>query len=110
LLRLVTCEAARILRLSDRGELTVGRRADCAIVQAGADPHRSAIDARRADLRAVVRGGAPIVADPDFAEWFDHCGVDVIRIRLDGRPKLMARSLARPSAMALEPGLEMLRE
>jgi cytosine/adenosine deaminase-related metal-dependent hydrolase len=110
LLRLVTCEAARILRLSDRGELTVGRRADCAIVQAGADPHRSVIDARRADLRAVVRGGAPIVADPDFAEWFDHCGVDVIRIRLDGRPKLMARSLARPSAMALEPGLEMLRE
>jgi cytosine/adenosine deaminase-related metal-dependent hydrolase len=110
LLRLATCDAARILRLSDRGALIAGQRADCTIVRAGADPLRSVIDARRADLRAVARGGVPVVADPDFAEWFAHCGVDVVRIRLDGRPKLMARSIARPGAMALEPGLEMLLE
>ena len=110
LLRLVTCDATRILRLSDRGALNTGQRADCAIVRAGADPYRSLLDAGRADIRAVVRGGVPVVADPDFAEWFAHCGVEVTRIRLDGRPKLMARPLARSSAMALEPGLELLLE
>jgi cytosine/adenosine deaminase-related metal-dependent hydrolase len=108
LLRLVTCDASRILRLPDRGALRAGQRADCVIVRAGADPYRSVLDAGRADIRAVVRGGVPVVADPDFAGWFDHCGVDVIRIRLDGRPKLMALQLARSSAMALEPGLELV--
>ena len=106
LLRLVTCDAARILRLADRGTLDIGQRADCVIVRAGADPHQSLFDAGRADLRAVVRGGAPVVADPDVAEWFAHCAVEVTPIRVDGRPKLMARPLARPSALALEPGLE----
>jgi cytosine/adenosine deaminase-related metal-dependent hydrolase len=108
LLRLVTCDATRILRLPDRGALDSGQRADCTIVRAGADPYRSLFDAGRADIRAVVRGGVPVVADPDFAEWFAYCGVDVTRIRLDGRPKLMARALARSSAMALEPGLELM--
>jgi cytosine/adenosine deaminase-related metal-dependent hydrolase len=106
LLRLVTCDAARILRLADRGTLAIGQRADCVIVRAEADPYQSFFDAGRAEIRAVVRGGAPIVADPDFAQWFAHCAVDVTPIRVDGRPKLMARPLARPSAMALEPGLE----
>jgi cytosine/adenosine deaminase-related metal-dependent hydrolase len=108
LLRLATCDAARILRLSDRGALKTGQRADCAIVRAGADPYRSLLDTDRADIRAVVRGGAPVVADPDFVEWFAHCGVEVTRIRVDGRPKLIARPLARPSAIALEPGLELV--
>jgi cytosine/adenosine deaminase-related metal-dependent hydrolase len=108
LLRLVTCDAARILRLPDRGALDSGQRADCVIVRAGVDLCRSVLDAHRADIRAVVRGGVPVVADPDFTEWFSHCGVEVTRIRVDGRPKLMARPLARPSAMALEPGLELL--
>jgi cytosine/adenosine deaminase-related metal-dependent hydrolase len=110
LLRLVTGDAARILRLTDRGSLETGQRADCVIVREGADPFRSVLDAGRADVRAVVRGGAPVVADPDFDWWFAHCGVDVIPIRVDGRPKLLARSLARSSAMALEPGLEMFLE
>ncbi|HEY6361908.1 MAG TPA: amidohydrolase family protein [Vicinamibacterales bacterium] len=108
LLRLVTCDARRILRLDDRGALHPGQRADCSIVRAGADPYRSLLDIGRADIRAVVREGAPVVADPDFAGWFAHCGVDVAEIRVDGRPKLMARPAARPSAIALEPGLEIM--
>ncbi|HEY6363021.1 MAG TPA: amidohydrolase family protein, partial [Vicinamibacterales bacterium] len=108
LLRLVTCDARRILRLDDRGALHPGQRADCSIVRAGADPYRSLLDIGRADIRAVVREGAPVLADPDFAGWFAHCGVDVAEIRVDGRPKLMARPVARPSAIALEPGLEIM--
>lgn len=107
LLRLVTCDARRILRLADRGALEAGQRADCVIVRAGADPFRSLLDVGRAQIRAVVRDGAPVLADPDFAEWFAHCGIEVTAIRVDGRPKLMARPVARASAIALEPGLEI---
>ena len=107
LLRLVTCDAGRILRLTDRGSLGPGLRADCTIVRAGTNPYRSVLDAGRADVRAVVRAGAPVVADRDFAEWFAHCGIEVTEIEVDGRPKLMARSVARSSAIPLEPGLEI---
>jgi hypothetical protein len=62
----------------------------------------------RNEIRAVVRGGVPLIADADFAEWFAHCGVDVAEVRLDGRRKLIARQLVTPEAIALEPGLELL--
>ena len=66
------------------------------------------LDTGRADIRAVVREGAPVLADPDFAGWFAHCGVEVAEVRVDGRPKLMARPVAQSSAIALEPGLDIM--
>ena len=106
LLGLVTADAARILRLDRRGGLAFGAVADLVIVEdregfaAG-----SLVGRRRAELRAVVRDGRPCIADPDFAGWFDAAGVDTIAVRLDGRPKLLARSLAEPALVAMEPGL-----
>jgi hypothetical protein len=47
-----------------------------------------------------------MIADADFAPWFAHCGIETRLVRLDGRPKLMVASLARPEVIALEPGLE----
>jgi cytosine/adenosine deaminase-related metal-dependent hydrolase len=107
LLRLVTHDASSVLRLNDLGALAFGRRADAVIVRAGADPYATLLKSRRSDLRAVVRGGIPLVADPDFAEWFAHCGVSTTAVMLDGVSKLMASDLARPEAIALEPGLEL---
>jgi cytosine/adenosine deaminase-related metal-dependent hydrolase len=107
LLRAVTTCAADILRIPDRGELAIGQYADCLILRAGADPYDVLIGTRRSDIRAVVRGGAPLVADPDLADWFSHCGIPAVSASLDGRPKLLARHLARPEATALEPGLEI---
>jgi cytosine/adenosine deaminase-related metal-dependent hydrolase len=106
LLRLVTSDSARILRLPDP-KLEPECVGDCLILHATHDPYETLLAARRADIRAVVRGGVPMIADPDFAEWFACCGVATRGVTLDGRPKLMAAFLARPDVIALEDGLEL---
>lgn len=106
LLQLVTLDASRILGLPECGGLNAGQQADCIIVRAGADPYGTLIGTARSAIRAVARRGVPVVADPDFADWFAHCGVDVVPVRLDGRPKLLARCFVR--AEMTEPGLELL--
>ncbi|QWT18888.1 amidohydrolase family protein [Bacillus sp. NP157] len=107
LLGLATCDAARILRLHGHGALAVGAQADFIVVTDRGGEPTSALDGlRRADLRAVVRGGMPCVADPDFADWFEAAGVDAVAVMLDGRPKLVDARLADDALMALEPGFE----
>jgi cytosine/adenosine deaminase-related metal-dependent hydrolase len=109
LLGLATTDAARILRLPSRGSLAPGARADLVIVEdRGGSAESSLTGIRRSDIRAVVRDGVPRIADPDFAEWFAATGVDAVPVTLDGKPKLLARSLAEPALLALEPGLERL--
>ena len=48
----------------------------------------------------------PVVADPDYLGWFEQCGIAVVGIQLDGRPKLVARRLMLTDAAAMEAGLE----
>jgi hypothetical protein len=47
-----------------------------------------------------------VIADADFAPWFAVCGIETRPVQLDGRPKLIAASLAQADVIALEPGLE----
>jgi cytosine/adenosine deaminase-related metal-dependent hydrolase len=106
-LALVTTQAARILRLVARGALAPGAPADLVIVEdRGGSEAASLVGIERRQIRAVVRGGLPQIADPDFAEWFAAAGVATVPVLLDGKPKLLARSLAEPALLALEPGLE----
>jgi cytosine/adenosine deaminase-related metal-dependent hydrolase len=107
LLRAATADASRVLAMPGVGGLDPGQHADLVIVRADrGDPYQTLIGLRRADVRAVVRGGLPAIADPDFASWFAASGVEAVSVTLDGRPKLLARSLARPDAIELEPGLD----
>lgn len=107
LLELVTTQAAHILRLPGRGQLAPGARADLLIVEdRGGDPLRSLVGIERSRIRAVVRDGVPRIADPDFAEWFALTGTDTVEVTLDGQTKLLAKALADPELIALEPGLE----
>ncbi|GLQ49960.1 amidohydrolase family protein [Dyella flava] len=107
LLGLVTTRAAAILRLPSRGALLPGAHADLVIVEdLGGDPVRGLVGIERSQIRAVVRDGMPQIADPDFAEWFAATGVEAVPVKLDGKPKLLARHLAEPALIALEPGLE----
>lgn len=107
LLGLVTGQAARILRLPSRGNLAPGARADLVIVEdRGGEPAASLTGIGRSQIRAVVRNGIPRIADPDFAEWFAATGTATVPVTLDGKPKLLARLLADPALLALEPGLE----
>lgn len=111
LLALVTTRAAHILRLPSRGNLAPGARADLVIVEdRGDDPARSLAGIARNQIRAVVRDGVPRIADLDFAEWFAATGVETVPVMLDGKPKLLAKPLADPALVALEPGLELIAE
>lgn len=106
LLRLVTADAGAVLRLPDGGGLAAGQWADMLIIRATGDPYHTLLETRRADIRAVVRGGVPLIANPDFADWFAACGIDAVPVAVDRRPKLMARTAAHPEALALESGLQ----
>jgi Amidohydrolase family len=108
LLDLVTTQAARILRMPSHGSLVPGAPADMVIVEdRGGDEANSLIGIGRSQIRAVVRDGVPRIADPDFAEWFAASGVETVLVTLDGKAKLLAKSLAEPALIALEPGLEL---
>jgi cytosine/adenosine deaminase-related metal-dependent hydrolase len=108
LLRIATADASRILRMPDAGGLAAGQRADLLNLRdTGGDPYRALLDIRRAEICAVVRGGAPVVTDPQFEGWFAACDLEAVPVQLDGRPKLLARQLAQPEAIALEPGLDI---
>jgi cytosine/adenosine deaminase-related metal-dependent hydrolase len=103
LLRLVTANAADVLRMPFVGGLEIGQSGDCVILRAESDPHAALLRASRSTIRAVVRRGAPVIGDPDFEDWFAHCGIDTVGVNLDGQPKLIDRR----AVMALEPGLEI---
>lgn len=106
-LALATTHAARILRMPLHGSLVPGGPADMVIVEdRGGDDVESLVGIERSQIRAVVHAGVPRIADPDFIEWFAAAGVDTVPVMLDGKPKLLAKALADPALMALEPGLE----
>lgn len=108
LLALVSTDASRLLRLPWHGSLQAGAHADLLIVEdRGGDPQAALLGLQRSDIRAVVRDGLPRIADTDFADWFAVAGVETVSVLLDGRPKLLAKALADPALLALEPGLEL---
>jgi cytosine/adenosine deaminase-related metal-dependent hydrolase len=109
LLRLVTSAARGILRLPEVGGLDAGQCADLLILRdTGGDPYRHLVDIKRKDICAVVRAGAPLIAEPGFADWFAACDVEAVQALLDGQSKLISRALARPEVIALEPGLDIV--
>ncbi len=109
LLQLVTSHARGILRLPEVGGLESGQRADLLILRdTGGDPYQQLIDIKRNNICAVVRSGAPLIAEPDFIDWFAACDVEAVPALLDSRSKLLARVLAQPDVVALEPGLDIV--
>ena len=109
LFRLVTTDGGRILRCPEVGGLAPGQRADLLVVaDDGGDPHRRLLALERGDIRAVVRGGLPAIADPDLAEWFGRLEIESRSATLDGRAKLLAKAIANAEAIRFEPGLELV--
>jgi cytosine/adenosine deaminase-related metal-dependent hydrolase len=101
---LVTWDAARLLRLADRGVIAAGARADLLVIPAGMLLHR----VRRSDIRLVVMEGVPLYADLDVAAVLGPPG-HWAEVRVDGRSKALRASLvARLGHLtAREPGLEL---
>ena len=102
---LVTRDSARLLRLSDRGELRAGARADLLILPA----RTRLMSASRADVRLVLRDGIVRYGDADCArQAAPHAHLRDIRV--DGRPKVLEGDIAEAltQARAGENGLEFL--
>src|SRR3546814_1460182 len=90
----------RILRMPWRGSLSPGDKADLVIVADTGQPGPCTLPGLdRSQLRAVVHDGLPCIADPDLADWFALAGIDAVPVTLDGKPKLLARSLADPAVV-----------
>lgn len=106
LFRLVTQGSATTLVMPEVGGLAQGQMADCVIVRDSASsPSGGLLQLKRSDIRAVVRGGMPVIADPDFVDWFEICGCSTVEMLLDGRPKLCDAEMLGPSRSdTLEPG------
>lgn len=107
LLRAVTCDAAKILRVKDTGRIVRGMRADLVILPANLISGPNALGhIRRAELRAVLVDGQVRIGDVDFAPLMPHAA----RASLDGRDKILTRDLAarlKRSSIA-EPGLTLV--
>jgi cytosine/adenosine deaminase-related metal-dependent hydrolase len=102
---LVTCNAARLLRLPDRGTLKVGAYADLLVLPTGMPLYR----ATRADIRLVLRNGVACFADPKYARQLDT-QPDLVPVQVDARDKFLAPSLVTrlSSSKMEEPGLEWI--
>lgn len=94
LLHLVTDWAANLLRLSDRGDLAVGMRADVvAIRRHSDDPYPDLIQARRADIGLVMRAGRVLYGDPSLVKLL--ATDPVVAVKVDAQPKLLCKQIAR---------------
>jgi cytosine/adenosine deaminase-related metal-dependent hydrolase len=86
---MVTRDAAALLRLTDRGTLSAGARADLLVLPAGM-PLSSAT---RADIRLVVLGGRALYANADYARIMGSAA-HWTAVSVDGRPKMLESGLA----------------
>jgi cytosine/adenosine deaminase-related metal-dependent hydrolase len=110
LFHMVTSDAASILRLPHAGKIKKGFPADLVIFPLKVpQPFENIVTACRADLRLVMISGRPVIGDSDLAPVFAATRVNVKKVRVDGRDKLLAQSIiSRLQKSAVnEPGLEI---
>jgi cytosine/adenosine deaminase-related metal-dependent hydrolase len=110
LLRMVTTNAARLLRVPEAGRLSPGLPADLVVIPADGEGAGEALLAcERSAIGLVMVGGRPLVGAPRFSRLFVARGAKGVPATLDGRARLLDGSLARRlRAMRLEePGLAL---
>jgi cytosine/adenosine deaminase-related metal-dependent hydrolase len=103
LLQMVTARALRLLRAPERADYIILRETD-------ADPFSALSGLQRAQLRAVIRDGEPVITDPDFADWFAQLRIPCSAVQLDGQPKLCRSDVLLNKgvpAWSFEPGLTL---
>ena len=110
LLRMVTANAANLLRAPEAGRLSPGHPADLMVIPPLAeDPAHALLALDRSQIRMVTVGGRPLVGAPDLSPVFAARRVAMARAMLDGEARVLDGTLAqriRASSLA-EPGLEL---
>jgi cytosine/adenosine deaminase-related metal-dependent hydrolase len=110
LFRMLTTDAAALLRLPQAGRLEPGLPADLMVVRPlSRDPYETLILACRRDVRLVMLDGRPAVAEAALRPVFEAARVDSRPATVDGRNSLLAATLASQlrRAACSEPGLEL---
>jgi len=110
LLRLVTVNAAHLLRVPEAGRLSPGLPADLVVIPPLAgEPADALLALYRNQIRLVVVGGRPLVGAPELSPVFAARRVATAKATLDGQERILDGALARrirASSLA-EPGLEL---
>jgi cytosine/adenosine deaminase-related metal-dependent hydrolase len=110
LLRMVTANAANLLKVPEAGRLSPGLPADLLVIPPLAeDPASALLDLDRSQIRLVTVGGRPLVGAPEISLVFAARRVATARAKLDGETRVLDGALARrirASSLA-EPGLEL---
>lgn len=105
LLQLVTIHGRRLLRAAPAPNDVIVLRGT------GNDPCSQVLKLARHELRAVIRDGEPVIADPDFEDWFAKRGIPCTEVELDGHPKLCASAVLWPNPNGkpaeIEPGMTL---
>lgn len=110
LVRMVTTDAASLLRLSDAGVLRPGVTADFVVFPlCSKKPLQSIPATDRSKIRLVVLGGRAQIGDVDMVPMFTATRATWVEAGVDGQAKLMVKTLAEKirNCMAREPGLEL---
>ncbi len=110
LLRMVTENAARLLRVPSAGRLSPGLPADLIVIPPLAeDPASALLALDRSQIQLVTVEGRPLMGAPELASVFAARRVATERATLDGQARILDGALARrirASSLA-EPGLEL---
>jgi cytosine/adenosine deaminase-related metal-dependent hydrolase len=101
---MVTEVAANLLRLSDRGRLRPGLRADLLVLPA----HKKLGDADRRDIRLVMINGVPRFGEAEYTRQANRGGEWTV-VAIDGVLKMLDGTISKRLAQACvaEPGLEI---
>lgn len=108
LVRMVTTDAATLLRCPGAGRLAPGVPADLiAFPRRSDDPYAALLAAARRDLQLVAVGGHPLVAAPRLSPLFAARRREAVCVHVDGEARLFDGALARRvrSCSVQEPGL-----
>lgn len=111
LFRMVTTDAARLLRLNGAGRLAVGGPADLVVLPPPVgDPFESLVGLRRDAVRLVMVGGQPRLGDLALRRIFKGLKVRQVRVKVDGAEKVLAGWISDRlrKAHIREEGLEIL--
>lgn len=110
LLRMVTANAANLLRVPEAGRLSPGHPADLMVIPPLAeDPAHALLALDRSQIRMVTVGGRPLVGAPELSSVFAARRVATAAVNLDGEARVLDGALARrirASSLA-ESGLDL---
>jgi cytosine/adenosine deaminase-related metal-dependent hydrolase len=111
LFKLVTTDAARLLRLKEKGlgQIVEGGLADLVLLSPPTKTFSSLLNVNRAQIELVLVGGKPLLSSPELASMFAATGLDSATVQVDGVTKLLPQKLVSRlrNASVGEPGLTL---